>query len=179
MRKSLLCDPVPHGSLEQLCLELREETGTRKAEAVSKAKVVPSFPLWLFRGISVFVLYYVFSFVLVNSFLWDHELCKGRNLCHILFVEPVELNSRFSFNLYFKIMLNYVNSQKVYLAVQLILWNNAKNQFMAWTVFSALKAAWWGGKSPGHRVRQSWIFHTWIELCASGKLLFSLLPEEW
>ena len=62
MRKSLLCDPVPHGSLEQLCLELREETGTRKAEAVSKAKVVPSFPLWLFRGISVFVLYYVFSF---------------------------------------------------------------------------------------------------------------------
>lgn len=112
-------------------MELREETGTRKAEAVSKAKVVHSFPLWLFRGISVFVLYYVFSFVLVNSFLWDRELCKGRNLCHILFVEPVELNSRFSFNLYFKIMLNYVNSQKVYLAVQLILWNNAKSQFMA------------------------------------------------
>lgn len=94
-------------------MELREEIGTQKAEAVSKAKVVPSFPLWLSHGISVSVFYYVFSFVLVNSFLWDHELCKGRNLCHILFVEPAEVNSRFSFNLYFKIMLNYANSQKV------------------------------------------------------------------
>lgn len=64
---------------------LREVTGSQKAEAYIYGKGVALFPLlslsWRF---SVSVLYYAFILALVNSFLLDYELCRGRNFCHIL-----------------------------------------------------------------------------------------------
>lgn len=44
--------------------------------------------------------------------------------------------------------------------------------------FLSSQAAWWGGKSPDHSQAEL-EFPYLVELCASGKLLLSLLPEEW
>lgn len=107
-------------------LGLREAAGTDKAEAVSKVKVVACPPLRLSRGLSLFLCYSMLLFShLITVFYWVTNSAKA--------APSVDLNSShssFSLNLYFKILLNSMNSQKVSLAVQLILWNNANSEFI-------------------------------------------------